>query len=876
MAETDTRTGANRSLSKFYRRWLRWYPTSFRDAYGPGMVQMFNERYDEARAGAKGRVIAFVGRELWSVVVTALLQRAAATAQDVRYTLRSLRNNPGFTTVAVLTLALGIGANTAIFSVVNGVLLRPLPYQDPDRLIRIFEIEPRGGWWFTFSPPNFMSLRDEATLLEDVAAYRETSVTLTGEGDPERLPAMRVSTGFFELLGTPLQLGRSFLPEEEVTGAEPVVILSHAVWQRRFGGDRDVLGRTIILSDVPRTVVGIAPPTLRFGPDTPELWLPQEFSVRDVSLRGRHFLRVLGRLRPGVELGVAGEELEAIARGLAEAYPETNVGWRWVAAPMRRDIVGGAQTPLLMLLGAVGLVLLVACANVANLSLARAESRGREMAVRAAIGAGRSRLLKQLLTESIVLAIIGGVVGLGLAVAGTEVLLASIGSQLPRAAEVNISWPVLLFTMLVTLLAGILVGLIPATQGIRVDLLSALKEGGLKGLVGLGRRRLRGALVVAEVALSLMLVIGAGLLLNSFWRLAHVGAGFSQERVLTARVSLPTSKYETQQERAAFFAELVNEIQRMPGVEAVAAIEGIPLTWFHGTTVTVPGRPDEDYRVQRRHLTPGYFRALGIPLLAGRDVRETDAADAPRVIVVNETLVSRIFPGANAVGRHIAWDGPAQAEVLEIIGVVGDVRAFGLDGEVEPTMYLPNPQIQTPESMCLVIRTAGTSPLGLVPDVRQAVWRLDSDLPLYEVTTMEQIMSDSLASQRSWLLLLSIFAGVALLLAAVGIYGVVSFTVSQRTHELGIRLAMGAGKPNVLGLVTRQGMTLVLVGVALGTAGALALSRVLSGLLYEVSANDPTTFAAVVAFIFAVALPACYLPARRAASVDPMEALRYE
>jgi putative ABC transport system permease protein len=610
MAETGTRTRADRSLSKLYQRWLRWYPTSFRDAYGPGMVQMFNERYDEARAGAKGRVITFVVRELWSVVVTALLQRAAATTQDVRYTLRSLRNNPGFTTVAVLTLALGIGANTAIFSVVNGVLLRPLPYRDPGRLIRIFEADQRRGWLMGFSPPNFTSLRDEVTLLEDVAAYRATSVTLTGEGDPERLAAMRVSTGFFGLLGTPLQLGRSFLSEEERAGAEPVVILGHGMWQRRFGGDRDILGRTIILSDVPRTVVGIAPPTLRFGPDTPELWLPQEFSVRDVTLRGRHFLRVLGRLRSGVELDVAAEELEAIARGLAEAYPETNEAWRWEAASMRREIVGGAHTPLLMLLGAVGLVLLVACANVANLSLARAESRGREMAVRAAIGAGRTRLLKQLLTESIVLAIIGGALGLGLAVVGTEVLLASIGGQLPRAAEVAISWPVLLFTMLVTLLAGILVGLIPATQGIRVDLLSALKEGGLKGLVGIGRRRLRGVLVVAEVALSLMLVIGAGLLLNSFLRLAHVDAGFSEERVLTARVSLPVSKYTTQQGPAAFFAQLMDDIRRIPSVESAAAIEGIPLNWFHSAIVTVPGRADEDYGVERRHLTPGYFRTL--------------------------------------------------------------------------------------------------------------------------------------------------------------------------------------------------------------------------------------------------------------------------
>ncbi len=859
----------------FYRRWLRWYPQSFRETYGPGMIQTFGERLGEAQDGGKGQVIALVVRELWNVVTTAVIQRITAIARDVRYTFRSLRNNPGFASVAVLTLALGIGANTAIFSVVNGVLLRPLPYEDPGRLIRIFEVDSLRGWQMGFSPPNFVSLREEATLLEDVAAYRPSSVTLIGQGDPERLAAMRVSTRFFELLGTPLQLGRSFLPEEELAGTEPVVILSHGLWQRRFGGDRDILGQTVILSDVPRTVVGVASPTLGFGPDTPELWLPQEFSVRDVSLRGRHFLRILGRLSAGVEFDVAVEELEAICRGLAETYPETNRNWRWAAVSMHRETVGGAHRPLLMLLGAVGLVLLVACANVANLSLARAESRGREMAVRAAVGAGRTRLLKQLLTESIVLAVIGGVLGLGLAYAGTEILLSSMGSQLPRAAEVGVDLRVLAFTTAVTLLAGLLVGLVPATQGVRLDLLSALKEGGLKGLAELGRRRLRGTLVVAEVALSLMLVIGAGLLLNSFWRLVNVDAGFSEERILTGRVSLPPSKYETPQQRAAFFTELVDEIERLPGIESVAAIEGVPLTWFHTGTLTVPGRADEDYLVQRRHLTPGYFRTMGIPLLAGRDVRDTDQAETPRVMVVNETLARRIFPGENAVGKHMAWDGPTQIEDLEIVGVVGDVRAFGFDAEVEPTIYLASPQVQPPESMGLVIKTAG-DPLSMVRELRQAVWTLDGDLPLYEVATMEQLVGDALGPKRTWLLLLGSFATLALLLAAVGVYGVLSYSVTQRTQELGIRMAMGARRGSVLALVVRQGMTLVLIGIVLGTAGALALSRVIAGQLFGVSATDPATFGAVVLLIIAVALVACYLPARRAAIVNPTEALRYE
>jgi putative ABC transport system permease protein len=898
------------SIVRFYRRWLRWYPVDFRVEYSAGMEHTFGERLQEARSRrSRVAVAALVVRESWNVFATALAERVAAmirvmrrrdhgspgltpgdppagthrselvisTVQDIRYAFRSLVRSPGFATVAALTLALGIGANTAIFSVVNGVLLRPLPYIQPERLIQIWEVAPRGSA-FTVSPPNFFSFKEEITLLEDVVAvgFGDASFTLTGSGEPERIPALQISSGFFELLGVSLPHGRAFRPREDFAGASPVVILDHGFWQRRFGANTDVLGKTIMLNGVPRTVIGVTPPAFRFGAEAFDLWVPWEFSQSDMSGRGRHFLQLLGRLEPGVELHTVIRELEAIAARLAAAYPETNAGWGATATSLLEQTVHGVRTPLVVLLGAVGFVLLVACANVANLLLARAEGRGREVAVRTALGAGRGRLLRLLLTESVLLAAVGGTAGLGLAYAGVQLLVAGMGSQLPRATEVNIDGVVLTFTILVTLVVGILVGSIPAWQGFRKDLLSALQEGSRQALAGIRRRRVRSMLVVAEVAVSLMLVAGAGLLLKSFWRLTHVNSGFNHQHLLTGHISLPASRYETDLQRATFFANLVNEVGRLPEVESVAAVTGIPFVGGRVTTITVPDRPDHEYRpIERRRITPGYFRTMGIPLLAGRDLSDDDQPDTPHVVVVNEAFARRVFPGERALGKRIDWGGPSGPEHLEIVGVVGDVKQYGLDEGFFPTMYLPYAQIYVSEVMSLVARTT-RDPRDLVSAVRRAVAALDPDLPLYDVATMEQRIADSVTSERYSTLLIGVFAITALILATVGIYGVMSYTVRQRTQELGVRIALGAGKREVLALVIRQGMKLAFVGLILGIAGALGLGRVLNSLLFQVSARDPWTLASVAVLLTVVAAVACYLPARHAARVDPAEALRYE
>ncbi|UCG89102.1 MAG: ABC transporter permease [Gemmatimonadota bacterium] len=794
---------------------------------------------------------------------------------DLLYAHRKLFKDPGFTLPVLITLALGIGANTAIFTVVDGVILKPLPYRDADRIIQVREIAPQ-GFGFTVSPPNFRSLRDQARSLEDATAYRETLLTLTGGEVPEAIWGVRVSAGFFEFLGAPPALGRSFLPEEDEAGAHPTVILSHGAWQRRFGGSPSTLGSTVVLDGVSRTIVGVLPRRFRFAEGDPEVWLPQEFTERDVSLRGRHFLQVLARLRPGTNLETALEEMRTIWSGLEEEYPETNTGWGVTAFPLLQYVVGGARTPLLVLLGAAGLVLLIACANVANLSLARVERRGREMAIRSALGGSRTRLIRQLLTEHLVLGITGGVLGLGLAYLAVDRLLLLFRGHLPRADDVGVNGAVLLFTFIISIGVGVLTGLAPVVQGTRNDLFAALRTTVHRLGEAWGRGRVRGTFVIVEVALALMLVMGTGLVLNSFVRLTRVDLGFQKENLLTGQILLPEARYQTAEERALFFQTLSDDLERHGEVVAAAAVGVLPLTGSYTHVFTVPGAPeDAKWQAEDRLVTPGYFRTMRIPLLAGRVFQETEGAGAPLVAVVNEALAHQLYPEGGAVGRRVMFKGSPSEESWEIVGVVGNTRQFGVRSESPPTLYRPHSQINPPSSMAVVVR-ASDSPRDLVATLREAVRDVDPALPIHQLSTMEDLVSASLTSERVVLILLGLFGFVAIVLGAVGIFGVMSYTVSQRVTEMGVRIALGGAPRDVLTMVVRQGMTLAALGVVLGMLGSLALGRLLTDVLYGVEPADPMTLGAVTALIALVSLAACILPARRAAAVDPAESLRSE
>ncbi|HEV3471346.1 MAG TPA: ABC transporter permease [Pyrinomonadaceae bacterium] len=802
--------------------------------------------------------------------------------QDLRYGVRTLLKNPGFTAVAVVALALGIGANTAIFSVVNAVLLRPLPYRDPDRLVMVWEDNTKGGYpRNTPAAANFLDWREQSRVFEGMAAIANQSFALTGAGEPERIDGRRVSASLFPLLGVEPLLGRVFLPEEDQPGAGRAVILSHGLWQRRFGSDPNITGKALTLNGESHTVVGVMPAHFRFPAREDELWVPIAFTNEQAANRGTHYLQVVARLRPGVTVEQAQAEMSAIAARLQEQYPSQNTGVGAAVVPLHEQLVGDIRPALLILLGAVGFVLLVACANVANLLLARAAARHKEIAVRVALGASRMRLIRQFLTESLLLAAVGGLAGLLLSLWGVNLLRAFIPESISQVGAVSIDAKVLGFTLLVSLLTGLIFGLAPATQASNFNLNETLKEGGRDSSAGSRGNRIRAVLVVAEVAVSLVLLIGAGLLINSFLRLRSVDPGFRADNLLTMRIVLPELKYPDQARRAAFYAEALRRIEALPGVESAAVTNWIPLVrQGDSNSFTVEGQPDpgpgRSPSVATRVVSPRYFDTMGIQLLRGRQFGEQDRADSPPVVIVSEAMARRSWPGADPVGKRMKMGGyNSDAPWMEVVGVVKDVRQFELTAEPRPQIYLHYEQPAFFRPSNLVVRT-GADPLGLAATVRKTVWEIDKDQPVSNISTMEDVLSESISRQRFSMLLLGIFAGVALVLAAVGIYGVMSYSVAQRTHEIGIRMALGAQAADVLKLTVGQGLRLVLVGVAIGLAAAFALTRLMESLLYGVSATDPATLVTISLVLITVALLASYVPARRATKVDPLTALRYE
>ena len=796
--------------------------------------------------------------------------------KDIRYGFRSLLKRPGFTAIALVALALGIGANTAIFSLVNAVVLQPLPYSDPDRLVWVWGNIRNASSRASVAPLDFLDFRSQNKTFEQFAASLTVPApaNLTGSGEPERLTASAVTGNYFETFGVRPALGRAFSLENEKTGQDQVTVLSDALWQTRFAGDPGIINKTITLDGKAIEVIGVMPADVIL-PQAADLWVPLNFDSPGMKQRKAHFLRPIGRLKEGVTLAQAQADTDVIAAQIEQQFPDTNTGWSLSLVSLRERLVGGSQTTLFILFGAVGFVLLIACANVANLLLVRAAAREREIALRAALGASRFRIARQMITESLLLAVIGGGLGALLATWGVELLVVLNERSIPRTANVKVDLTVLAFTLLISVTTGLLFGLAPALRTRRVNLIDALKDGLRGGGESALRNRTRSLLVVFESAIAVMLLIGAGLLVRSLIALQHVDPGFNPNNVLTMRVDLPRTKYETPEKTANFFAELERRAAALPGVEAVGLITELPLSGQpNDIHFNVEGRPPvaakEGLGADFRRVNQHYFNALKIPLLRGRNFTEQEVRQSDRVIVVSQRLVNVVFPNEEPLGKRLIL-GPGEPP-YEIIGIVGDIRHRSLEFDPYAAMYMPSRQ---PGWMNLVIRTQG-DPLSIVGNVRKEVQALDPEQPIAAIRTMNDWVATSTAAPRYRTTLLGLFAALAMILAATGIYGVISYSVAQRTHEIGVRMALGARQLDVLKLVVRQGMILTLIGVGLGLGGAFALTRVMSSLLFGVTEKDPITFGVVAALLMAVAFIACFVPARRATKVDPLTALRYE
>jgi predicted permease len=814
-------------------------------------------------------------------------------AQDLRYAVRLLLKSPGFTLLAAITLALGIGANAAIFSVVNSVLLRPLPYEAPDRLMMVFSQFPSMNFdRFWVDPMEYTEYSRRNRSFEKLGAYVTGAVNISGTEEPVRADAALASAGLFEALGVGAQLGRIYSAAEDLPNAEKVVVLSDGLWRRAFAADRGILGKQIKVDGAERTVIGVMPPGFALGNERIDVWVPLALDPAKPGFRGNHYLFLVGRLKPGVSLAQSRSEMEGFLSRWKQELPDEHTPdpkrHRLVIQPFLDDLVGDVRPKIQLLMGAVGLVLLIACANVANLLLARAEARQKEIAVRTALGADRGRLVRQFLTESVVLSLLGGVLGLVLAYWGVRVIVAANLDSIPRVDEIGLDGRALLFTLGISLLTGFLFGLAPALHARTGAFFASLKEGGQRTTASASRQLLRRSLVVAEVALAAMLVIGGGLLIRSFWLLTQVDPGFDPKGILSLQIALPDATYPEDNQVNAFYTRLVDRLQQIPGVEAAAAVSGLPPnrpvnandTEFEG----VPEPPNGpihnvDYW---QFVTRDYFRTLDIPVLAGRVFSNSDAKGTPGVVVVNQTLANLFWPGQSPLGRRVKAPGGPSAEApwLTVVGVVKDVKQGGLDKKTGTEMYFladqaPDTVGGAPDTMYLMLRTAG-DPLALVSPVRDEIRRLDPALPLADVRPMDQVVFESVAQPRFVAFMVLVFAVVALALAAIGTYGVLAYTVEQRTREIGVRMALGAQARQVLRMILAQGAWLVGLGLLLGVAGALLLRKVLASVLFGVTPTDPMILGAVVLVLSFVSFLACYLPARRATRVDPLVALRNE